>query len=63
VTAKDGAAEPRLGTASVTVNVLDVPDEVPVFTKKSETITVPENAPDFFVTKVTVNINAKLQSV
>lgn len=56
VTAKDGAPEPRLGTASVTVQVLDVPDEVPTFQKSTDRISVPENVPDFLVTKVTVSV-------
>lgn len=56
VTAKDGAPEPRLGTATVTISVLDVPDEVPKFSKMFDRINVPENMPDFFVTKVTVCI-------
>lgn len=33
VTAKDGAPDARLGTASVTVHVKDIPDEVPMFTE------------------------------
>lgn len=56
VTAKDGASEPRIGTASVTVQVLDVPDEVPTFQKSTDRISVPENVPDFLVTKVTVSM-------
>lgn len=54
VTAKDGAPEPRLGTATVTVQVQDIPDEVPFFKKTSYRISIPENVPDLLVTQVTV---------
>uniref|UniRef100_A0A6E8V4Y3 Cadherin domain-containing protein n=1 Tax=Anopheles coluzzii TaxID=1518534 RepID=A0A6E8V4Y3_ANOCL len=52
VTAKDGAPEPRLGTASVTVKVRDVADEVPRFMESTVEIKVPENVPDMTVTTV-----------
>nr|XP_022907030.1 cadherin-99C-like [Onthophagus taurus] len=52
VTAKDGALDPRIATATVTVNVLDVEDELPVFSKDQYEATVPENVPDAFVTDV-----------
>lgn len=47
VTAKDGAAEPRHGTAMVTVSVNDVPDEVPKFTDTFIEVKVPENIPNY----------------
>lgn len=56
VTAKDGASDPRIGTASVTVSVKDIEDEIPVFHKTIYEAKVPENAPDFLVTQVHVSI-------
>ncbi|XP_053661201.1 cadherin-99C [Anopheles marshallii] len=52
VTAKDGAPEPRLGTASVTVKVRDIPDEMPRFMESTVEIKIPENVPDMTVTTV-----------
>ncbi|XP_053680241.1 cadherin-99C [Anopheles nili] len=52
VTAKDGAPEPRLGTASVTVKVRDIPDEVPRFMESTVEMKIPENVPDLTVTTV-----------
>ncbi|XP_050437358.1 cadherin-99C isoform X2 [Adelges cooleyi] len=52
VTAKDGASDPRIGTASVTVQVNDVEDEMPIFHKPVYESKVPENAPDFVVAQV-----------
>ncbi|XP_052863564.1 cadherin-99C [Anopheles cruzii] len=52
VTAKDGAPEPRLGTASVTVKVRDIPDEVPRFMEATVEVRIPENIPDTAVTTV-----------
>ncbi|XP_061390699.1 cadherin-99C [Musca vetustissima] len=52
VTAKDGAPDARLGTASVTVQVRDLPDEVPKFTDTHIDVKVPENEPDFLVATV-----------
>ncbi|XP_049532008.1 cadherin-99C [Anopheles darlingi] len=52
VTAKDGAPEPRLGTASVTVKVRDIPDEVPRFMESTVEVRIPENIPDTAVTTV-----------
>lgn len=54
VTAKDGAQDPRIGTASVTVLVKDVEDEIPIFHRTMYETKVPENAPDFLVTQVHV---------
>jgi len=56
VTAKDGAPDPRIGTASVTVSVKDVEDEIPLFHKTLYEAKVPENSPDFLVTQVHVCI-------
>lgn len=52
VTARDGAPDARLGTASVTVRVNDLPDEVPVFVDSKIEVKVPENVPDYLVTTV-----------
>ncbi|KAH1012859.1 hypothetical protein HUJ05_011939 [Dendroctonus ponderosae] len=52
VTAKDGAPDPRIATATVAVEVEDVEDEVPVFREESYEALVPENAADHFVTSV-----------
>ncbi|KAL5285532.1 hypothetical protein ACFFRR_007314 [Megaselia abdita] len=52
VTAKDGAPDSRLGTASVTVFVKDLPDEVPKFLNPVLDVHVPENLPDYVITKV-----------
>ncbi|XP_048489544.1 cadherin-99C [Plutella xylostella] len=52
VTATDGAPDKRLGTASVTVQVLDVSDETPRFSKTLYSVHVPENAANYPVVKV-----------
>ncbi|XP_055373712.1 cadherin-99C [Condylostylus longicornis] len=52
VTAKDGAPDARLGTASVTVSVNDLPDELPKFTDSRIDVHIPENVPDYVVTTV-----------
>ncbi|CAG9122591.1 unnamed protein product [Plutella xylostella] len=52
VTATDGAPDKRLGTASVTVQVLDVSDETPRFSKTLYSVHVPENANNYPVVKV-----------
>lgn len=52
VTAKDGAPDSRLGTASVTVAVLDVQDEVPTFVESLIEVRVPENIPDLVIATV-----------
>lgn len=56
VTAKDGAQDPRIGTASVTVMVNDVEDEIPIFHRTVYEAKVPENAPDYLVSQVNVCI-------
>ncbi|CAK1579521.1 unnamed protein product [Parnassius mnemosyne] len=52
VTATDGAIDKRLGTASVTVQVQDVPDEAPIFPQPLYTVHVPENANNYPVVQV-----------
>ncbi|XP_018578210.1 cadherin-99C [Anoplophora glabripennis] len=52
VTAKDGAPDPRIATATVSIEVIDVEDELPVFVKPKYEATVPENMPDYFVAEV-----------
>lgn len=54
VTAKDGAPDPRIATATVSIAVEDVEDELPVFSRSVHEATVPENVPDYFVTDVKV---------
>jgi hypothetical protein len=54
VTATDGGQEPRLATASVTVHVQDLDDELPVFHQTMYEAVVPENMPDFMVIRVQV---------
>ena len=54
VTAKDGASDPRIATATVTVEVVDVDDELPIFHLTSYEAQVPENMPDYIVTQVKV---------
>lgn len=56
VTAKDGAPDPRIATATVTVEVVDVDDELPIFHLTSYEAQVPENMPDYMVTQVKVGI-------
>jgi hypothetical protein len=56
VTAKDGAPDPRIATATVTVEIVDVDDEVPIFHLTSYEAQVPENVPDYMVTQVKVGI-------
>nr|XP_043067788.1 cadherin-99C isoform X1 [Drosophila bipectinata] len=52
VTAKDGAPDARLGTASVTVMILDLPDEVPKFSDARIDVHIPENEENFLVATV-----------
>ncbi|PSN56931.1 Cadherin-99C [Blattella germanica] len=52
VTAKDGASDPRIATATVTVEVVDIDDELPIFHLTSYEAEVPENVPDYVVTQV-----------
>ena len=55
VTAKDGASDPRIATATVTVEVVDVDDELPIFHLTSYEADVPENMPDYVVAQVKVS--------
>ncbi|ALC46613.1 Cad99C [Drosophila busckii] len=52
VTAKDGAPDARLGTASVTVMVQDILDEVPKFSDARINVHIPENEPNYLVATV-----------
>ncbi|KAG5670886.1 hypothetical protein PVAND_001118 [Polypedilum vanderplanki] len=52
VTAKDGSPDMRIGTASVTIEVKDISDELPKFTEASIEIKIPENVPDLTVATV-----------
>ncbi|XP_014216092.1 cadherin-99C [Copidosoma floridanum] len=52
VTARDGAPDPRLATATVTVHVVDIEDEVPIFHQSTYETSVKENVPDYVVTHV-----------
>lgn len=54
VTARDNAPDSRLATASVTVSVLDIEDESPIFHRPTYEAIVPENVPDYMVTDVMV---------
>lgn len=57
MTARDGAPDPRQATATVTVHVVDVEDEVPIFHQSSYEALVKENVPDYAVIQVTVCTN------
>ncbi|KAG8256727.1 hypothetical protein J6590_063040 [Homalodisca vitripennis] len=52
ITAKDGATEPRIATATVVIYVTDVEDEAPIFHLTTYEASVPENVPKFLVTHV-----------
>ncbi|KAK0076977.1 hypothetical protein PV325_004605 [Microctonus aethiopoides] len=52
VTARDGAPDHRLATATVTVKVIDVEDEIPIFHQSSYEAKVKENVPDYMVIQV-----------
>ena len=54
VTARDKGIESRLTTATVTVAVIDLPDETPKFEQPKYEVYVPENSIDFFVAQVKV---------
>ncbi|KAK4317592.1 hypothetical protein Pmani_011328 [Petrolisthes manimaculis] len=53
VTAQDGANDPRLSTATVTVLVTDTGDEPPIFTQQVYQTAVKENVPDTPLVTVT----------
>lgn len=54
VTAKDGAPDPRIATATVLVEVEDVEDELPIFEKLQYEAKVPENVAEYHVIDVMV---------
>ncbi|XP_028975058.2 protocadherin alpha-8 isoform X5 [Esox lucius] len=54
LTALDGGKPPRSGTIEIIVDVLDINDNIPVFTKESYSVMLTENAP-IGTTVVTVN--------
>lgn len=56
MTARDGAPDPRLATATVSVKVIDVEDEVPIFHQSSYEARVKENVPDYMVIQVVVSL-------
>lgn len=56
VTAKDSASEPRLATATVTVSVQDIEDELPIFHILEYKSSVPENVPEYLIIQVKVCI-------
>lgn len=58
MTAKDGAPDPRLATATVSISVIDVEDELPIFKQAVYEATIPENVPDHFVVDVVVIIKS-----
>lgn len=60
VTARDGAPDPRIATATVSVVVMDVEDEVPIFKRAEYVASVPENMPDYFVAEVLVSAYTNL---
>uniref|UniRef100_A0AAY4DHT4 Cadherin domain-containing protein n=1 Tax=Denticeps clupeoides TaxID=299321 RepID=A0AAY4DHT4_9TELE len=55
LSASDGGQPPRSGTMEITVDVLDVNDNMPVFTKDVYSATLPENSP---VGTTVIQVNA-----
>lgn len=55
VTAKDNAPDPRIATATMTIAVEDVMDEMPVFSQFSYEVNVPENARGLKIIQVQVS--------
>ena len=55
VEAADGAIDRRSSTVTVTIQVLDVEDNVPVFVRTLYEVSVPENSNTALVTTVTVS--------
>lgn len=60
VTAHDGAPDPRIATASVTVHVTDIEDEWPIFHLTTYEANVPENVADYVVTQVMVSKSVQI---
>lgn len=56
VTAQDGATDPRIATATVTVHVEDVEDELPTFHISTYNTSVPENTANYLVAHVKVSL-------
>ncbi|MGH0141716.1 UNVERIFIED_CONTAM: hypothetical protein FKN15_074406 [Acipenser sinensis] len=56
VEASDGAVDPRRSTITVSVRVLDIDDNSPVFSQASYTVNLPENSP---VGTIILNLKAK----
>lgn len=54
VTAFDAAPDSRSSTATVTINVQDVQDMIPVFPQKTYNSQVPENENDYLVAEIEV---------
>lgn len=52
ITAHDGAADPRISTATITILVNDVPDEVPTFLRRYYDGSIPENMASMDVLQV-----------
>lgn len=55
VTAQDGAPDPRIATATVTVHVSDIEDELPIFHLTTYNTSVPENTANYLVAHVKVS--------
>lgn len=62
VTAKDGAPDPRIATATVSIEVQDIEDELPIFSRLEYVASVPENMPDHFVTDVMVSDSLRMRN-
>lgn len=58
VEASDGAVDPRRTTLVVSVQVLDIDDNSPVFSKQTYVVNVPENTP---VGTVVLNLSVSLK--
>ncbi|XP_041117437.1 protocadherin-15-like isoform X2 [Polyodon spathula] len=56
VEASDGALDPRRSTITLSVRVLDIDDNSPVFSQASYTVNLPENSP---VGTIVLNLKAK----
>ncbi|RUS85645.1 hypothetical protein EGW08_006591, partial [Elysia chlorotica] len=63
VVARDTAIQARSSTSTVTIRVIDVQDNVPLFTQTSYVATVPENQPNELVAQVAVSTATDADSV